>query len=259
MFYPEFESKRLGFINTQEEYKAKYGPIAQAALASPGGEIEKYYTFNQTGNVMVSSTVAEEKDLQPAVREVFQKAIVFFGIVNGALTMKAKNLYDYEALHDIIGGSGKFVSMHMEDRNFTYSSKEFTLNTAIISAALGSVNPMGGAMQIAQKVIDSMGSQIRISQSDTKASKKIAHMLIVCENLMGMPIVNVSLFYVDSKEAQSVSKSNCYAYVTTTIEFNYHQEDWMFVDPEYIQKYQKEFTKDAEQEKLIKEFADLIK
>lgn len=260
MFYKEFEKKRSQFIAGNKAYAAKYKPhLPKKGYLMAEGEIKKYYTFNETGNVMVSSTVADEKDIQPAVLQVFQKASVFLLMMTAALNKKGKTLYDYEAWNDIIAGSGKFVAMHEEDRTFDYASKEFTLNTAIISAALGSISPMGGALQIAQKVIDSLGGQLRIASSDTKTSKKIAHMLLVCENLMGMPLVNVSLFYVDSKEAQTVSKSNCHGYVSTAVNFKYHQQDYMFVDPDYINKYAKEFTKDPEQDKLIDEFAGLIK
>lgn len=270
MFYPEFQRKRMQFMATQKAYKTKYGPLLAAkplVLAAGGGtgaeggdeEIKKYYTFNETGNIMVSSTVLEQKDIQPAVLEVFAKASVFLLIMTAALKKKGKSLYDYEAWDAIIAGSGNFVAMHEEDRTFSYSSKELTLDTAIITAALGSVSPMGGALKVAQKVIESMGSQIRLFSSTTQATKKIAHMLLVCENLMGMPLVNVSLFCIDSKEAQSVSQSNCHSYVSTTVNFKYHQQDYMFVDPNYIHEYSNEFTKNPEQEKLIDQFAELIK
>ena len=270
MFSPEFQRKRMQFMATQKEYKTKYGPILAAkplVLAAGGGteaeggdeEIKKYYAFNQAGNVMVSSTVLEQKDIQPAVKEVFAKASVLLLMITAAMQQKKKSLYDYEAWHDIIAGSGNFLAMHEEDRTFSYSSKELTLDTAIITAALGSVSPMGGALKVAQRVIESMGSQIRLFSSTTQATKKIAHMLLVCEDLMGMPLVSVSLFCVDSKEAQSVSQSNCHSYVSATVNFKYHQEVFMFVDPDYISKYAMEFKQDAEQQKLINEFASLIK
>lgn len=260
MFYDGFEKKRLHFVTTHPAYKDKYAPMKLAMMATAeGGEVKKYYTFNETGNVMVSSTVADEKDLAPAVREVFQKASVCLLIMSAALSKKGKGLYDYEAWNDILAGSGKFLPMHLEDRDFEYASREFTLNTAIITSALGGVSPTGGALQIAKKVIDSLGAELRIASTSTKAAKRVAHMLLVCENLMGMPLVNVSLFYADTNEAQTVSKSNCHEYVSTTIKFKYHQQDYMFIDPEYIDKFSKEFSKNPDQEKLIDEYVAYIK
>lgn len=285
MFYRDFENKRMQFIASHPAYQTKFSPILTAApvpkakKAAAAGlfraervgatgvleeerverEIQKFYTFNQTGNVMISSTEPEGTDLQPAVKTLFQKASVFLQTMTAALTKKGKTLYDYDAYDDIISGSGLFVAMHEEDRTFDYASKELTLNTAIISAVLGSVSPAGGALKIAQKVIDSLGGQLRIASKDVKASKKIAHMLLVCENLMGMPLANISLFYVDSKEAQTVSESNCHGYVASRVSFKYHQKDYMFVDPDYINKYAKDFSRNPEQEKLIDEFVALIK
>jgi hypothetical protein len=282
MFYRDFENKRMQFVATHAPYQAKFGPVlaAKGALKvgapaggilaeraptgvltaeAPEGEIQKYYTFNQTGNVMISSTEADGGALDPAVKELFKKASVFLQTMTAALTKKGKTLYDYDAYDDIISGSGLFVAMHEEDRTFDYASTELTLNTAIISAVLGSVSPTGGALRIAQKVVESLGGQLRIASKDVKASKKIAHMLLVCENLMGMPLANISLFYVDSKEAQSVSQSNCHGYVSTRVSFKYHQKDYMFVDPDYINKYSKEFVRNPDQEKLIDEFVALIK
>lgn len=83
-----------------------------------GGEITKYFTFNQTGNVMVSSTVAEEEKLDPDVKKAFKKAIVFFGAAAAALSKKGKTLYDYDALDQVITSLGIFSALHREDRSF---------------------------------------------------------------------------------------------------------------------------------------------
>ncbi|MDA2645000.1 hypothetical protein ORL62_29380 [Bacillus cereus] len=257
MFYPEFEGKRLQFIQENEKYK----PLINRFTADnkTSGEIPKYFTFNETGNIMISSTAQSEDKINPKVLEAFNKAIVFFGAISAAMNRKGKNLYDYDALSNVIASTGQFIPMHKEDRTFSQSSTQFTLNTAIINDVLGNVNALGSALEIAKKVVNSIGGQLRVSASGTSNSKKVAHLLFVCENLMGMPIINISLFYVDTKESQSVQKSNCNEFVHDTVEFKYHQEDFMFVDPEYINKFSEDFKKNPEYDKLIENLANAIK
>lgn len=275
MFYPGFERKLLNFVTTNESYKSRYAELPSVAddslelfevgagevgadTSTTEEEIKKYYTFNQTGNIMISSTAADEKDISPEVKKVFQKTIVFFGAWTAALSKAGKNLYDYEAIGAIIGKSGFFVKMHQEDRTFDYSSTQLTLNTAIIKNVLGGIDTIGGALSIAQKVVDSLGSELRVATEKSETTKKIAHLLFVCENLLGLPIVNISIFYTSAKEASFVTETNCHETVQKTINFQYHQDDYMFVDPDYINQFSDDFKANPEYEKLIEQLTKYI-
>ena len=133
-----FRAKLLKYISTNEVYKAYHGDTNQVksvsvkALVAEDGEIEKYYTLNQTGNLMISSTVKNEIEISKDVKEVFQKVIVFFSAWTVALSQKGKTLFDAEAITSIIENSGFFIRIHQEDRTFKYTALEGTLNLAII-------------------------------------------------------------------------------------------------------------------------------
>lgn len=232
---------------------------AGAIPAEDPDEIKKYYAFSQTGNVMVSSTAQKESEIDEDVKKVFRKSQVFMAALTAAVFKAKKNLYDYDAVEKVIGGSGLFVELHREDRTFSYSSTTIDLNTAIISAVLGGVTGAGGALIVAQKIIDNMGSQIRIAIEKKESTKKVAHLLFVCENLMGMPMVSISLFYIEAKEAEfTVEVTNCFKVANQKIDFKYHQDTFMFVDPEYISQFTEDFQENEEFKKIIDRLSKLI-
>lgn len=264
MFYPSYDKKLTDFLTKQPSYAANLPaattmPAAEPEADNPAPDIEikKYFTFNQTGNIMISST-SPDGTTTPAVTEVFQKVVVFFGAITAAMAGKKKTLYDYTALQAVVEKSGLFIAMHQEDRDFSYSSHELTLDTAIITGILGAVSGGGPAMKIAQHTLASIGSAIKVSASSTSSDKKVGNLLFVCEDLMGMPIITIQLFEVDAKETETVAKSNCSTYVSTTVNFKYHQNTYLFVDPSYINQFAKEFEDNPEYKKLIEKLAASI-
>lgn len=245
------------FIATNDNYRTL---VAGREFLKEGGEIPKYFTLNQTGNIMISSTAEKEADISENVKETFQKVIVFFGAWTVALNKKQKTLYDYDAIASIIGGSGLFIKMHEENRKFRYSSKGLTLNTAIISNVLSGFASMGGttALSIARTVVGTMGHELTLSATNNQADKKIAHLLFVCENLLGMPIVSVLLFNTTANQSESVTKSNCHETLDKEVNMAYHQDTFMFVDPQFINKFTEDFKSNPDYEKLIDKLAESI-
>lgn len=269
MYTPKFEGNLEKFVTTNAAYKASLASVpppvtlmAGTATAGPlkgEGEIKKYYTFDQSGSILISSTVGEEEKMEPEVRKVFQKVIVFFGALTAAITKAGKDMYDYDALEAVIGKSGLFISIHQEDRTFMSGATSLTLDTAIIETVLGiAIAPESGALAIAKQVISGMGKQIQLSVSGKVARDKVAHLLFICENLMGMPIVSISLFYIDMKQAEVVTKSNCHQSITETLTFKYHQHSYLFVDPDYINKFSEDFKDNPEYQELINKLAGYI-
>lgn len=265
MFYPEYDSILTSFVTSSPKYSRPASAEIVNFLADDpapptdpsSGAIKKYFAFDETGNIMVVST-SPDGNVPAAVTEVFQKVSVFFAAITSAMASKNKTLYDYTDLQQVVEGSGLFITMHQEDRTFDYTSRELTLNTAIITQVLGGVAGGGDALQIAQRTIESLGGAITLSVSDTKSDKKVANLLFVCENLMGMPIVSVQLFMVNATETESVAKSNCSTSVTQDIHFKYHQNTYLFVDPTYINKFTDDFKANPEFQKLIAALASKI-
>lgn len=231
-----------------------------ASESANTGEIKKYFTLNQTGNIMISSTVPNDTDLSSDVKEVFQKTSIFFGAWSAALKEKNKSLYDYDALMKMITKSGFFVQVHEEDRDFESGSASLTLDTAIIGSVLSGFASMGGttALNLAKTVIGNMGKELTLAAKRNEENKKIAHLLFVCENLMGMPILNVMLFNTSAKESETVTSSKCHKSATNKVSMKYHQDTFLFVDPAYINKFSKAFESNQNYKDLIGKLAAYI-
>ena len=244
MFSSQYQKKLVDFMNTNEAYKSKLLNLDQpnvkpaSAAKGPRGssdvELESFYRFDKSGNIMISTTGAE-KDISKDVKKVFQKVAVFLAAWTAALKREQRDLFDYEALNDMISASGLFVKIHKEERTINQIKSDLTLDTAIIESAIGAVmNPETASFTIAQKVLSGLGDKIRASLKTNSTKDKIAHMLFVCENLLGMPIVNISIFYIEKDQWELATSSNCHDQVSSSVNFKYNQETYMFVDPDYI-------------------------
>ena len=140
--------------------------------------IDRYYAFDEKGHIMAVTTSKETDDVAPAVRETFQKVMVFFGAWTAALARKKFSLYDYDAVKQMISSSGLFVSMGSKARSYHSDSTKVSLNTAIIGAVLGP-GITGGGMAIAQKALARIGGKISDGFSKQKTDKEIAHLLFI--------------------------------------------------------------------------------
>lgn len=272
MFTPDFLKKRAEFISSNSKYSSLFSEEQLAQLHEPpnapessqlkkdddANEIPLYFLINATGNIMLASTTPKQDEIDPDVRKLFQKTQVFFGAIAAALTKKGKDFNDYEALKAAILGLGFFFQIDSEERIFQYSSRELTLNTAIVQDVVGSIGGIGTSLRIAQRIVESIGSQIKVANAQSESSKKIAHLMFVCENLLGLPVVTSSILYIDSKEGQEVSQTNCSDYTQTTIKFRYNRENFLFVDPTLIEQFSAGFAASHEYQDLIDRIAELI-
>lgn len=220
-----------------------------------GGEISKYYAFDEKGHVLFAST--SDGEASADVKQVFTKVVCFFAAMTAALARKEKTLFDYEAVNSVIANSGWFIALGKEKRSFNSESTSASLNTTIIQNVLGSC-VTGAGMKIAQNVLASLGGQITASYEKSDTKKEIAHLLFICESIMGIPMVSISLYHTNLEQHSWVTKTNCSTASRSTINFKYEADDYMFVDPEFIKRFTPEFQRSEEYDKLIEELANLI-
>ncbi len=272
MFTPDFLKKRAEFISSNSKYSSLFSEEQLAQLHEPqnapessqlkkdedANQIPLYFLFNTTGNIMIASTTPNKNEIDKEVQTLFNKTTVFFGAIAAALNKKGKDLTDYEALKVAILGLGFFFQIDSDERTFQYSSREFTLNTAIVQDVVGSIGGIGASLRIAQRIVESIGSKIKVANTQSQSSKNIAHLMFVCENLLGLPVVTASILYIDSKEGQQVSQTNCSDYSETTINFKYNRENFLFVDPTLIEQFSGEFAASHKYHDLIDDIAKLI-
>lgn len=255
MFTPKSIESRNEALFQLDAYKNKFDNNLEANAEH---ELDKYYTFDEKGHIMVVTTSKDTEHVDPKVTETFQKCIVFFGAWTAAITKKGKTLFDYDAVKSVIANSGWFVNTEMEKRSFHSNSTSATLDTTIIQDVLGG-GVTGGGVAIAKRVLASLGNTIKASFEKKDTKKEICHLLFICESLMGMPIVTVSIYHTSMEQHSWVSTTNCSSVSHQTIDFKYDADDFLFVDPTLIGKCTKEFENSPEYDKLIDKLASYVK
>jgi hypothetical protein len=218
-------------------------------LSPPGADphnvqATKYYIFNETGNIMMSSTDLDSSKIQKSVRNVFAEVSVFFAAMTKAIsTSKQPNgqpyqLYDYSVLEKVIDGSGLFVHVTEEDVVYTTESFGMEFSKQLIESLLGLATG-AGELSFASAMISSMGSSaLKISQQSSSQNSKVANIVFVCEYLLGMPVVSALVVYADlSTNSQSFSIGPCFSESSTSTTWTLHKDTYMFVTPKFIKKY----------------------
>ena len=245
-----------------EKYQSVYKDFLSSADSSHkhlllGAEhsLDKVYTFDELGHIMVA--VTSDGEIETEIKKTFQNVLVFFGIITAALAKKGKMLFDYKALNSLISKSGIFIDVNKEQAHYESNSTEVALNTHIIQSMLGA-GITGGALEIAKRTLNAIGNQITMSHSSGGAESEVAHILFVCESLMGMPIVSVSLYHTKANQEQWKNETNCSKVSHSEVKFDYEADHYLFVNPEYIQKFTKDFKESSEYTKLIDDIASRI-
>jgi hypothetical protein len=222
-------------------------PLSPVPASDTNVEQVKYFTFNQTGNIMISTTAQKTDKIEDDVRAVFNEVCVFFAAMTKAIASTnvpgsnpptPYSLYDYDALYKVIAGSGLFI--HMTEEDITYTSQSFGMNFSkdLISALLGLASG-AGELSFASGLIASIGQQgLNISESSTSSSNKVANIVFVCEYLLGIPLVSAIVVSVDANEvSQTVTLGPCIKESSTQTTMSLHKDVYLFVSPTFIKQY----------------------
>lgn len=213
--------------------------------ASKNIELPKYYTFNETGNIMLATTVGESAEIQESVRKVFAEVSVFFAAMTKAMattinpeTSKPYSLYNYEALSNIINSSGCFIQVTELDITHATSSYGATFSKELIQGLLGLATG-AGALSFATGMIASIGKEgLAVSKYKDKQKSKVGNIVFVCEYLMGMPTISAIVVYIDTSNQTDVFKVGpCLKAESHRVTFEMHKDTYMFVTPTFIREY----------------------
>ncbi|TMO56938.1 hypothetical protein [Pseudoalteromonas aurantia] len=218
----------------------------KAAVKNPNNvEAKKYYVFNETGNIMMSSTVDANIPLSESVQKVFAEVSVFFAGMSRAITTtknpatkKPYSLYNYEALQNIISGSGLFV--HVTEEDVKYDSKSFgaDFSKELLESLLGLATGTG-EMSFASAMVSSIGKEgLNLSGSSSHSNSKVGNIVFVCEYLLGMPIVSAIVVYADCEQnKQQLKLGPCFSESSISTTWTLHKDTYMFVTPSFIKSY----------------------
>ncbi len=208
-------------------------------------EATKYYVFNETGNIMMSSTLDANTPMSEEVQKVFAEVSVFFAAMSRAITTtmnpktgKPYSLYNYTALQNVISGSGLFVHVTEEDVSHTSKSGGVTFSKELLESLLGLATGTG-EMAFASAMISSIGKEgLTISASTETDKSAVGNIVFVCEYLLGMPSISAIVVYADmEKNKTAFQVGPCIKGQSSSINLQMHKDTYMFVTPAFIHEY----------------------
>jgi hypothetical protein len=223
----------------------------------------KKYVFNQTGNIMMSTTDTTTSEISQSVVNVFEEVSVFFAALTKALSDQGFSLYDHEALERIIDGSGLFVQVTQEDVEYKQQSASIDFSKDLLEALLGLASGTG-EMAFASAMISSIGQQgLKISEGTSHSSSKVGNIVFVCEYLLGMPIVSAIVVYADFNENKQWFKLGpCISEQSMNKSLKMNKTTYMFVVPSIIKEFSPALAgveHDASYNELIGYLESLVK
>lgn len=207
-------------------------------------EGDKYFVYNQTGNIMVSTTRNPDTELEEGVRSVFNEVSVFFAAMTKSITTTVNpltggnySIYNYDALERIIAGSGCFVEVTKERVHYSTTTLGATFSRDLLVGLLGL--PGAGAMTFAASMLAGVGKEgLSLSGYDERNETRVGSLIFVCEYLMGMPCVTATLLSVDTQQACKVFDAGpCIHAEQSSQTLDVYKETFFFVTPAYIRRY----------------------
>lgn len=254
--------------NTNTPITPTGSTVSQLAPPEPNPfnlQAVKRYIFNETGNIMLASTELGSDTISDAVRGVFAEVSVFFAAMTKAISTSIDpvtgtqySLYNYNAIQNVVDGSGLFVHVTEEDIVHTTSSFGATFSKELIEGLLG-LAAGAGSLSFAQGMIASIGSAgLKIGGNSDSSDNKVANIVFICEYLLGMPIVSAMVVSCDAKEnSQTFSVGPCFSETTTTTSLTMHKDTYMFVTPSFIKAYSGDLES-IETDLIFLEFVDYL-
>lgn len=231
-------------------------------------ESDRIYTFNQTGNFLISSTFSKGNlDLEKLIPNKcwleFQRAAVFLAAMTKALHLEDKKL-DYVAMNKIINGSGTWVQMTEEEVHHTTSSYGASFSTELIKGLVGLMIPEASLAKFATTMTQSMGKKaVNLSIDNEKDETKLANMIIVCENIFGVPFICMIMVSIDSSTVRhAVSVGPCLKASSVTTELTMTKETYYWVSPNAIEDDSEDIIKamdDKNEATIVNMMTDLIR
>ena len=224
-------------------------------------ELKKGFVFNETGNIMMSTTDFSNPVIEQSVRNVFQEVAVFFAGMTKALESTAVSgssaLIDTESRmnYSLYDSSGCFVQVNEEDVDFHSDSFGMDFSKELVEAVLGLATGTG-ELAFAKAMVGSLGQAgLKISADTSRSDKRVANIVFVCEYLLGMPVISAIVLTADSqtnKEAFQLGPCISESNVSTSLKV--HKDTYLFVTPQFIKQYSPDIISGIND----KEFAELV-
>lgn len=205
------------------------------------GELRVNYRLNATGNIWYSTT-SKAESLSDETKALFNSVSVLLAAMTKAMAQANKSLFDFDDWSKLIRKSGYFIESGKVQKHISIEATTVTVDTQILSQLLPGIDKAPSAMQIGKDILSALNGEYGGMQK--KDDAKMAHLLFICEEILGEASVSIRLFFADSKQMELMTKSPCHKSSTESYEQEQRIDTFLFVSPEQISKYAKDFEND---------------
>lgn len=213
--------------------------------------LKKRYTFNETGNIMISTVEEDGGQISETFRNICSEVGVFFAAMNKAIasvinpnTQQPYSLYNYNALKSVIDHSGMFIHLNEEQIEHNSAQVGQTFSTELIQSLIG-IDVGAAYLKFATAMVRSVGKEaLALCNQANQSESEAANIIFVCESLMGAPLVSAIIIRLDVQiktnlvgiKAKPCHRSPSPRKVVTS-QWVFHKDTYLFVPPEFIKRY----------------------
>lgn len=198
----------------------------------------KQFAVNATGNLFIASTLnnATGNGLTKEAQEAFSQVSVFFAAMTKAMNESGKNLYDFDALGNLIKGSGLFINVTKSDIDFKSSSFGVTFGSELIQALLGLSGDLSSIAKSLSSLVTEVGRQgFNMTIDKENQVSKVGTIVFVCEYLLGAISISPMAIYADLEANSSNFKVGpCFKTQSKLMTWNFSKEVFLFVPPSFM-------------------------
>lgn len=221
--------------------------------------LTKYYVFNETGNILLSTTSQDENVLSDSFRDICAEAGVFFAAMTKSIhsvinpdTKQPYSIYNYRAMKSVIDNSGVFIGVNQQ--RMTFKSEEVGENFSkdLIQFLLG--RQLGATrLNFAQSMFGAMGEEAKClckregkhtHDDDGVGTDEVGNIFFICESLLGMPLVSAIVVHYKATVEIDDDHDSLLDIVKDALgaekkerTWEFYKDTFMFVAPKLIKNY----------------------
>ncbi|NUZ11007.1 hypothetical protein HUZ36_09470 [Pseudoalteromonas sp. McH1-7] len=185
--------------------------VTQQPIYTP---ITKHYVFNETGNIMLCATADSIQSFDVDLKSAFVDISVFFAAMTKAVTStinpvtgKPFSIFNYQAVKNILAGSGLFIETNVEEGTFSHDGVGNSLGKALFQHILNrefseKQLPFAKSMFNGMQYQSARAAEQSSMSEEQKKLCRSGSIFFIGELLMGVPQTSAILLSI---EPQSVA------------------------------------------------------
>ena len=221
----------------------------------------KHYVFNETGNIMLCATAESIRSMDEVIKDSFVDVSIFFSAMTKAVhgttnpaTGKPYSIYNYQAIKNILRGSGLFIETNVEEGYFSHTGVGHQLGKSFVETVLNRQFD-GKTLNFSKAMLNGMGYQQKgAAEAGTDSFKmnlcRSGTIFFVNELLLGLPqtsavLVNIEPdsrrieddhFDEDKQDIFDLGLRNEKTHISKGItrSWKYKKRTYLFVPPKFL-------------------------